>query len=106
MLLQFTPDKTARMFCPKKFQFEGSNDGRNYEIIFYDGDMQKRCKPEEYVTRSFNNGKAYKYYRLHVLDVAGERGYRSVVVRDLKLFGTPMKGREINQGHLIPSLKL
>ena len=85
---------TPRMFCPRKFQLEGSSDDITYEIIFSSGHAHKECKQEEYVTWSFDNGQAYKYYRLKVLDVQGEGHYRGIVLRDLKLFGTPLKGTE------------
>jgi len=72
--------------CPRSYKIQGSDDGSNFHTLL--SVKGQKCQKNVRITQTVNNQRAFKFYRLTVVDVLGRKnGNKFGVIRDLKLFG-------------------
>ena len=97
--------KNKAIHCPKSFKFQGSNDNKTFtDLLTLTDAVERTCNPDKVFAESFANEKAFKFYRLFVLDVPGRKnGRKYVILRDIQFFSTSqndlkISSKKTNQG--------
>ena len=92
----------ARFDCPSSYKFEGSDDGVRFETILF-VEKEATCIDGTRIKKSFLNDKAFKHYRLMILDVPPGRGNKKkfVVIRDLRFYCCVSKSKGTGKTLLI-----
>lgn len=80
---------------PKNWQFQGSNDGENWDIL----DEVWNEDSEGLIERIFSNTIAYSYYRLYITDVWSR--YYGIRVNELQLYSGYHNNKPESQMHWI-----
>ena len=77
--------------CPKHFEFQGSDNGRNFITLLTVKNQQ--CPASKTITHTFKNNRAFKFYRVFIRNTPGRSArVKYVVMGNLQLFGNG-KGR-------------
>ena len=70
---------------------EGSNNGKDFETLL-EVKSEKRCFPGKKLSHYFKNDKAFKFYRLNVIDVPGRsKTVKYLCLEQVQFFGTESK---------------
>ena len=80
--------------CPKDFEFQGSNNGRNFITLLTVKNQQcPASKSPQTITHTFKNQRAFKFYRVFIRNTPGRSAsVKYVGMGNLQLFGNG-KGR-------------
>merc|ERR1712142_978706 len=75
--------------CPKHFEFQGSNNGRNFITLLTVKNQQcPASKSPQTITHTFKNNRAFKFYRVFIRNTPGRSAsVKYVGMGNLQLFG-------------------